>query len=255
MIIKNGELVAKGNKSGGSLDVNIQDQYSIPINLYLCVETDTLTLASTLTIDDVVISVTDATSADIGQVINIFEDTRFYQSIIVDISENDLTVASPLDFEFTTEAKVTIGSWNLAVDGSLGTITAYIKPPSGLKFDIYSLRVNLISDSRMDSSLFGSLDPLSNGILFRLVDGTTTNLPLVVNNMGFAEQGFEVYYDENSKADYYGFRAKKNYNVENGVSLRLNGATQDEFRLLIRDDLTDLSVMSCTINGHVVQED
>ena len=159
-----------------------------------------------------------------------------------------------MDFAFTTAAVIHIGTWNLAVDGSGTTKIAHIVVPPECKFNIYQLNISITDNVVMDSAKFGGISALTNGILFRMVNSTVKNLPLIVNNIGFSEQGCDISYDPKAPAGVYGFQAKKNYNIVNGVSLRLNGETNDEIQCLIRDDLTDLTMFNITINGHVAQD-
>jgi len=249
----NGNSIVRGCKNDQSLDVNIQDQYTQTVTLYLHVQEAETTLSSAASVDDTTITVTDATGIVTGQVITILEGSYFYQSLVTNVATNTLTLASPLDFDFTTSASVCCGDWNLNKDGSSTSIMAEICPPSNLKFDIYAINVHVTDQTEMDSSKFGGISELTNGILFRVVDGTTKNLALIVNNSGFQEHGFDLQFDDKAPAGYYGLHAFKSYIIKNGVSLRIDGSTNDTIQLWIRDDLTDLNLVSCTVMGHVVE--
>jgi hypothetical protein len=236
------------------LDVNVQDQYTQAVELYLHVHTAETTLASNASFDGTTIVVTSAIGMVIGQTITIRQGTRFYQSLIKNIAGTTITLQSPLDYAFTSGANVCAGDWNLKKNGSVTPVIAKICPPLDAKFDIYEFHVHLTDQTEMDSAKFGGLTALTNGILFRITDGYTKNLPLIVNNSGFQEHGFSIQYDDKAPAGYYGLHACKNYKEQNGVSFRLDGSTADTIELWIRDDLTALDLLSCTVLGHVVEE-
>lgn len=254
MNVINGETVIRGCRSDRSLDVNIQDQYSESVDLYFCSSYISPTLSSALTIGDKVFDVVDATGITAQQSINITENDRFFQSIITDVTGTTITMASPVDYAFTTGSTLCVGDWNLAKDGSTTSIKAYISPPPNAKFDIYSINVNITDQSVMDSAQFGGITALTNGVLFRTEDGTIKNLPVVTNNIGFQEIGFTLQYDSKAPSGFYGMAAKKNYSITNGICFLLDGSTGDELQIWIQDDLTGLDLLSVTANGHVVKD-
>ena len=238
----------------GNLQVAIQDQFTESVDLYAHIDKITPSLTVDTTLYDDFIIVDSIASVVAGDVIFITEGKRFFQSIVLSAAVLTINMASSLDFAFTTAAIVHIGSWNLNVDGSGTTQIAHVLVPPEAQVDIYQINVSITDNVDMDSAKFGGIAALTNGILFRVVNHTIKNLPLVVNNIGFSEQGFNISYDPNAPAGVYGFQAKKNYHEVNGVSLRLNGKTNDKLECLIRDDLTDLSLFDITVNGHIVQD-
>jgi hypothetical protein len=238
----------------GIFQVSIKDQFTDSIDLYAHIDKVQPAIIINTSLYDEAIVVDSIASVAAGDVIVIYEGCRFYQSIVLSAAVLTINLASPLDFAFTTAAVVHIGTWNLTVNGSVTPQIAHIFVPSECEFNIYQINVSITDDVVMDSAKFGGIAALTNGILFRVVNSTIKNLPLVVNNIGFSEQGFDINYDDKAPAGVYGFQAKKNYPVINGVSLRLNGATNDEIQCLIRDDLTDLTMLNITINGHVAQD-
>lgn len=237
----------------GIFQISIKDQFTDSVDLYAHIDKALPLITADTNLYDESITVDSITNVNAGDVIIIYEGCRFYQSLVLSAAVLDINLASPLDFAFTTAAIVHVGAWNLAVDGSITPQIAHIVVPSLCKFNIYQLNISIIDNVVMDSAKFGGIAALTNGILFRVVNGTIKNLPLVVNNIGFSEQGCDINYDDKAPAGVYGFQAKKNYPRVNGTSLRLNGDTNDKFECIIRDDLTDLTMFNISINGHVAQ--
>jgi len=239
-------------ESNNAVPVNVQDQHSDAVELYMHVTEASPAITADTAIDDESVAVDALTGVGVGDAITIREGVRSYQSLVTSSADLTIGLASPLDFAFTTAAGACVGAWNIAVDGSETAKVAMLHVPPGASFDIYSIAVNMTDETAMDSAKFGGIAALSTGILFRSVNGHTKNLPLIVNNKGFFEIGFNVTYDSKAPSGVYGLSAVKNYSSVNGVSLRLDGATDDRLELHIRDDLTGLTSMNITCNGHVV---
>jgi len=237
----------------GIFQVSIKDQYTNSVDLYAYINQATPLITVNTNLNDESIIVNSIAAVNAGDAIFISEGCKFYQSLVTSTAVLTINLAAPLDFVFTTEATIHTGPWNLAVDGSVTPKIAHILVPPKCEFNIYQLTISITDNVVMDSAKFGGISALTNGILFRIKNGFIKNLPLVVNNIGFAEQGCDIRYDDKAPAGVYGFQAKKNYLKTNGVALRLNGATQDQLQCIIRDDLTDLTMMNITINGHVAQ--
>lgn len=238
----------------GTVDVFIQDQYTNAIDLYAYIDKATPSITVDTSIDDKSITVNSIVDVAADDVITIFEDNRIFQSIVSTASNSVIHFASQLDYAFTTDSTVDIGNWNLAVDGSSSPITAHIPLPPSAKWDVYQINISMIDNTVMDSSKFGGIPALANGIVLRLINGKNKNLALIFSNIGFSEQGFDITYDPKPPSGVYGFQAKKNYHITNGISLRLDGSIGDEICLIISDSLGDLTSFDITINAHVVED-
>ena len=230
---------------------NIAETTNETVNLYLTIDVVTPSIAVNTVINSRSLTVVNAAGILAGHAITIKEGSRHFQSIIQSVVGNTINMASGLDYAFTTAASVRVGNWNLNLDGSIATKTAYIQPPPNAIYEIHEVRMSITDDVAMDSAKFGGITALTNGLLFRLTNGITKNGPLIVNNIGFAEQGFEVFYDDKAPAGLYGVRTRINIKSVFGSVLRINGATGDKLNLLIQDNLTDLSLVTCTVSGNV----
>ena len=234
--------------------VIIQDQYSTSIDLYLCKQNGVTTLTEDVNIDDTSITVVSNTGAVVGDCINIREDTRYFQSIVSNINGNIISFASPLDYNFTTNAEVCFGEWDLSTaNGTLvNPIEFSICPPPNAIYDIYEITVSFEDNAVMYESTFGGITQLTNGFIIRISDGYTKNLCLVSNNAGFREYGFDNIYEDKVPSGTYAFSAKKNYKKTNGVSLRIDGKTQDKIIVIVQDNLNALTKLAVTVHGHIV---
>lgn len=252
--VRVGEGVRVPTESNGAVPVNIQDQHSPAVILYLYRHDVTTSLQYSTSVDTSFVSVNTITGIEEGDAITIYEGTHIFQSIVLDTTNNIIELSSPIDYAFTTQAEVHVGPWNMTVDGSSVAQEFHIHPPPLSDFDIYTVVISITDNSEMDSKKFGGITQLPRGIVLRLENGTTHNLCLIVNNIGFSEQGYTLEYDSKAPSGVYGLRVCKNYHERNGVSLRLVGSSNDAYKIIIQDNLTSLSSMNITINGHYVTQ-
>jgi len=241
-------------ESNNAVPVNIQDQHSESVDLYLHLDTAQPTLTSPIAVDEVVFDIDSNAGIAGGDAITIHEGAFFYQALVVSSTALSVTVSTPCDKVFTVDADMYIGAWNMAVDGTVPK-TFEVHPPPSLEFDIYSITISGLSETQMDGTTFlGIADGITNGLLLRVVDGQTKNLGLIVNNLGFEEFGYLTTYLGANKKSEYGMLSMKHVRDDNGVSIRLNGTTVDKFEAIIRDNLASESLMAVIIHGHVVTD-
>lgn len=234
----------------GQSNTRIIERSYEPADLYLYQTVISPTITANVTLDDIVITVNDTTGATNGDVITFYEGIRFFQSIVKSFTATTITIQSPIDFAYTTDALVDIGIWNMAVNGSSITQIFSIKSPQLASLNIHTINCTMLDSSDMDDGKFGGIAQLTNGIIFKLVDGIKKNLALVVNNLGFYEIGFSTAYSAKAPAGKYGFRARRYIPEINGVILKLSHADDAEFQVHIQDDLTDLDLVTFTVNGY-----
>ena len=242
-------------ESNGAVPVNIQDQHTEGVCLYLYRTDATPTLTSSIAIDDTVFDIDDNANISDGDAITLFEGIKFYQSLVVSSTATTVTVATPCDKIYTVAASIEVGPWNMAVDGSTVSQTFHIHPPPGVDFDIYTITISGLDDLGMDSTTFlGIVDGITNGVVIRAVNGTIKNMGLFVNNLGLEEFGYSMRFPPINKKSEYGMVARKNIRESNGISIRLRGADEDTIEVIIRDALQSQSLMAVIMNGHVVTD-
>ena len=253
--MSNTSIDSSYNEDYQALDVLPQDPEYIGFNLYLCSQLAETTLASNATLNGNTIVVTNATGFATGKAINISQGNRIFQSLITNVTGTTITLASPLDYAFTTGAIVETGNWNLNQNGSVTPVIFKIKPPSGVKFHITAISITITDDGTMDDSKFGSLAALANGIVCRRVNGNIANFFLITNNRGFYQTGYDYQYNDRAGGTgAYGFLARKKIREVNGNIISLNGATDDELQIIVRDNLTGLTEFTVQAHGHIVED-
>jgi len=255
--------------SEGNLETIKQDQHTEIIDLKLHITLDTLTLLANYAVGDTSIDV--ETTGDIpviGDSICLKESTSFYQSevlTVTPIAGNQYTLGMdmPLDYPFTTSAFGCLNDDNLAVDGSVTPVVYQVSPENltDVEWDLTRLLLSFRGpgygtppNDHPDSAGFGAMGPITNGIVLRSVNGITKNIFNAKTNFDFSSRAYDVDYVDANKIGEYGVSVRRSFNGDdkNGVTIRLEAATEDAFQIIVHDDLTDMTEFVAVIQGHVV---
>lgn len=236
-------------------DVFIQDQHSTIVDLHLHEHGIDLTLAINTVLGSKIITLEPGHGLAFGNFISFEEVGRCYEGQVIAVAVDDITLDSPLDFAFTIAANLHESKPDLNVNGLVTPVVFHNGPASGCKWDITRMIFLIESTQIMDSSKFGSLDALINGIVVRKKDGTFKNIFNVKTNGEFALRSFDVVYDDRAPAGTFGFRVRTTFagQSKRGVTIRLDGNLGDELETLVQDDLTGLSKFRIIMQGHRVQ--
>ena len=243
------------NISNNVIDVSIQDYTGEIQSYFLTYILKETTLTSNAMINGNQINVVDTTGCNMGNAVNIYDDRSFYQGLIISLTATSINLTPPLDKSFMqANSFVECGDTNMAYDGLTTPRVYSIHPPTNVSWDITSSVISILDNTIMDSAKFGGIPALSNGFLIRTVDGTTKNLLLAYNNNGFKLRGFEVDYIDRAPSGVYGLNAFIDVKRAYGAVFRIDGRLNDTMETLIQDDLTGLTRMVMTINGHTTDE-
>jgi hypothetical protein len=245
----------------GGLDVYIQDQHTGIVDLFLMNVEGTFTLASTVTIDTNTFTATGGHGITTGDTVFLSEGIRFSQFTVLNVVTDTITVDSPIDVAYTTGATCQRGITNMNVDGSSTPVIFSIAPldisPTSNQWDIVRMIFAIQDGSSMDSSMFGSIaGGITNGVVIRQKDGLFQNYFNIKTNGDFALRAYDISFDDRaSPQGEYFFRSRRTFGgaSKTGVTIRLAGEDNDEFQVIIQDDLTSLDSFSVTVQGHVVE--
>lgn len=247
-------------ENNGGVPVNLQDQHTEMVVAPLCITINSGTLlASPTVVDDSTLTLSAGHGASIGDILTIGEGDHFYWATILDFAggANVPTVDSPLDYAFTTAALVVVGNDNLNAVGTLAApITASLTPSPTTLWDITRIHVSIIDNVVMDSSKFGGIAGLTNGVVLRAVDGQVKNIVNVKSNGQLAATSSFYAYDEKAPAGVFGFVSNHVFGGQDhvGVTIRLVGSDGDTLEAIIQDDLSDLTIVKILAIGHVVTD-
>lgn len=254
-------MVKVTNLDNTALDVMIQDQTSDIVDYYLCRDLFTLELAIDSVIDEYTVTVVDGSSVVNGTYVCLQEGIRAFQAqVLSGGGTNTLTLDTPLDFSFTTEASVANRDPRLNVNGSVTPVIAYLAPKKGVKWDITRINGNILTPFAQGAASdvkFGGVSALTRGCVIRKSNGIHhTIFNFKTNGQLKLRTGpSDVTYTEASPSTSYGtgFRRTFNGQEKNGVAIRLDGEKGDRLEILIQDDLTVTTDFKIVAQGHVVE--
>jgi hypothetical protein len=249
-------------KSDGSIDINLQDQTTDPVIFKFNRIAESTILADTASSGSYTIVVDDTTGAANNAYVIIFNpDTeRFYKGSILSISDDTLTVDTPLDSTFPDSSFVDFTRTNMNVDGSATVQTFGVRgvsaSPIGVTVDITRIIIHCQAASAVDLASFADISALTNGLVLRVRDGRNFNIFNVKSNGELAALMYDwtPYLATNPQQGVDGFLGRLTFAGQNkiGVALRLEPGEDLEF--LIQDDLTGVDLLEVTAEGHIVEE-
>ncbi len=235
--------------------IEIQDMTNDSVDLRLTRKLGDITLAGPTAQGDTIITLdTRDHEVLVGDIICFKQDSRFYQGIALVVDQDKITLDSPLDHAFTPLALGSRNTGALNVNGAVTPVTFSIGPASGTAWHILQVRFGITDGSAMDDALFGGITALTKGVLIRRKDGTYKNLFNLKSNTDFLMACQSAVYADKAPSGSYGFRAVKDYQVQHGVVISLDGTAGAELELVVQDDLTGLTSFRVNVIGHVVRD-
>jgi hypothetical protein len=179
---------------------------------------------------------------------------RSFLAIVTNTVGDVITVDRPIDHNFATA--VTLGrivTTNMAVDGSV-TPQVFSARAGSVELDFTRFIIKMLSGTSMDDGRFGSIPPLTNGFVFRIVNSFQKTIFNFKTNGEIGNFCFDVRYADKAPAGQYGLSARITFGGQSkhGVVLRIG--TNDVLQWIVQDDLTGLDTLQVVGQGHEVHE-
>ena len=243
-------------ESNGWVPVNIQDQSSEMVSLYMREVINTITLASNITLWAYTCTLTAGHGVVVGNYIVFKEGDRFFQAEVIIVATNTITVDSPFDYAFTTAAVGQRCNINMTVDWSSTPRVFYVSPANLTNFKFHITHISLVirSGNDMDTSKFGSLTKLTKGCVLWTKDWAYKKLFNFKTNGDIGLYTSDLQFDPKAPSWEYGLQATKYFTGQDkmGVTLMLDSATSDELQMIIQDNLTGLTRFVVLVEWHRV---
>jgi hypothetical protein len=241
-------------EEGDTLKVREQDLTRPPIHVYLQTnEKDNIKLTSEMAFNTAILNVSTGHGITTDHHLFIAEGNFYIQSKVKAVVGNTITISTPTANIFTTDATITRGKINMAVDGSSNNVT-FTSLIEKLKdtLDIQYVKIRMTHTSAGDDSKFGDQSALTNGVLFRHDNSLIFNLGNYQSNGEFHDFGGEVNYDDKAGGGKHStkidFDIKKIY----GVVFRMVPVTVDRFFAIVRDKLdTSIATFYVSLMGQL----
>lgn len=251
-------------RSDNSIDVNVQDQTTDRVSLFLAEVLGDITLLSGATKDASSFNITtDGVVPVVGNFVCLQENEKITQVEIVSVTpvagnEYTIGVAIPLDVAYSASGGCTVQNVDMNVNGSVTPVSFRVAPVPGTTWDITRMIVSMTHASQGDDGLYGNIAKLTNGVYYRKEDGQTSqNLYNARENSDYRIEGYDVAFPVRSGGGgTHGTAARITFagQDKSGVVIRLDGDLTESFLGTVRDDLSPLTTHRVKVQGHVVQD-
>lgn len=231
-----------------STDVTIQDATTPPVDTYflnapgaqfsLSVDTP-ISGVETLEYDFVATSGHGIIIGDEILLLDFVSDRELY-AFVVNVVGDVITIDRPIDHMFA--AATTICRFvdsNMAVDGSV-TPVIYTMRGGTTPLDIVRMLITMSDDSPMDDGTFGGLDSLTNGLVFRVVDGYQKTVFNFKNNSDIKQFCYDVEYADKAPAGLYGLSSRIAFGGQHTHGTVFRVSNNSRIQWIVQDDLRGL---------------
>lgn len=256
-----------------AIDISVQDQTTAPLDFYFVkINGVPTTLDGAITTVDpttfvYAFDVADATNFAAGDRVGIFEDStaeRYFFAEILDVTNETITVDTPLDFNFSDGVTVASFDRNMNVDGSSTPqiFQVEVGPTSALSIDLNRIMYQMKTSIAPTLALFGDLAGLTNGIVLRTVraaDDSIQNIWTIKDNAQLVLHAFDLTFYSVTGQGQDGLASRSTFNGQDkrGVAVRLEPG--DKLQLVIQDNLlaaqssAQITEFFLMAQGHVVE--
>jgi len=239
------------------VDVNIQDQITPPLDTYFLQSISNFsllsdTIASTATVLEYNFTAVAAHGIAIGNeiiLIDVADDREFYGTVI-NVVGDVITMDRPLDHAYASATTLgRIVTSEMAVEGSLATPQIYTVRGGTEPADVVRMLITMLDGSSMDDGKFGGITALTNGLVFRVVDGYQKTIFNFKTNQDLRQFCYDVNYASKAAAGSYGLSSRLTFGGQHthGVVLRVDNTSIIQW--VVQDDLTGLDSLKIAAQG------
>ena len=220
-------------------------------------ESNTLAVVTVVDSRDITISAAHGltTGNDAGKYIEITEGNFFYQSRIISVAGDVITMDSPMNHVYPVGSIIYLSTSDMRVDGSTVPKVFTIKPTADQMGYFSRCILTAASTTVQDFTTLGGISALSVGCLLRVkvAGGSYNNIINFKSNGDWIERAFGHTFLVNNGNNVRSFISAKSFEAA-GADVHLSGLLEEELQLVIQDDLTSASntVITMTAQGTAI---
>lgn len=250
-------------ETNGGLPVNIQDQTSPPVDTYFLRQLGSFSLAAdTVASGATTLNYTFTATTGHGlvagneiQLLDLTTQTRMF-AMVTNVATDTITLDRPIDHVFPAAATIAqIVSSDMAVDGSVTPVIFTVRAGTN-PVDITRLIFHIDDNGSMDDGKFGSLAPLTNGLVFRFYDTKRLTIFNWKTNGEVKHFSYDGQYTDStlgpSGQESFSSRISFGGQSKHGVVLRISD--DDVLQFIVQDDLSSLGSVQVVAQGHEVTD-
>ena len=266
VIQENGKKALAVTGGGQALDVALQDQTTDAIIVYFNQVHDSTALAVAvpdITTDPRIIVVDSATGIIVGSYIILFDPTsvRFSTFFVTAVNGVNITLDSPIDFEYPIGTSVDVAIVDMSVNGSVtpqvfGLRGVGTPPGIEVSFDVTRIIFTCIAASPVSLSLFADLSALTNGLLLRSRNARIKNIFNVKDNREIQGLMFDFTPSvaTNPAQGEDGFVSRLTFAGQNKIGVAIRLPIGEDLEIWVQDNLLGITSFRIRAEGHIVEE-
>lgn len=243
----------------GSLDVYLQDQTTRSVDFALLRSIGgPYTLANPTVVGSYDIELTAGHPFVGGEMIFLASAEQRLTALVMSVLVNVITLNIPVPVVFPV-ATTYVGnvSANMNVNGSVTPVAFYVLlgAIATVSIDITRVHIWIVDDAAMDDTKFAGIAALTRGCLPRIIraDGSieySGNTFRTNGELGLSAS--EKTYEDKSGGGLYGLTVRYILGGQSGRGVVIRLDPGDRFEILVQDDLTAVSSIYTTAQGHYV---
>jgi hypothetical protein len=185
--------------------------------------------------------------------LDVVGDRSFFAEVL-NVATNTITVDRPIDNDFPSASALgRIVSTAMNVNGAV-TPVAFSLRAGSIPVDSVRFIVTMTDDSVMDDGKFGGITALTRGVVFRIVNSFQKTIFCFKSNQEIKQFCYDVNYSDRAPSGTFGLSARISFGGpdKHGVVLRI--ADDDVLQWVVQDDLTALTSMKVSVQGHDTED-
>lgn len=246
-------------ESTGELTTHLHPYSTAPLIIPFHTTTNSTTLATAATAkDDLSFDVASTTGFIAGAYITIYNisGNRWFQAHQVGaVSGSTVTVDTPLDFEYQIGDQISVGSSDLAVDGSSTSVVYTVRDPeAGLTLTGDITRIILVMECATACSWaeFGDLTALTNGLVLRKTDSVYQNIFNVKSNKELANVMYDTdIFIAGGPAGVDGVKGRITFGGDSKIGTIIRLASGEDLELIVQDNIAGLTSFQVYAEGYI----
>jgi len=266
VIQANGKTALAVTGGGQSLDVLPQDRTTDPIIVYFNQVHNSTALAVAvpdITTNPRIIVVADATGIVVGSYIILFDpdSLRFSTFFVTAVNGVNITLDSPIDFEYPIDTFVDVAIIDMSVNGSVtpevfGLRGVGAPPGIELTLDVTRIIITCIASSPVTLSLFANLTALTNGLLMRARNGRVKNIFNVKDNREIQSVMFDYVPSTalNPAQGEDGFVSRLTFSGPSKIGVAVSLPIGEDLEVWIQDNLLGITDLRIRAEGHIEED-
>lgn len=250
--------IETSNRGNVAVPVFLQDQTTEALDVPFLLDRGNFTINGDTTRDSRFFNANAGHGIAVEDIVELADSASFMQARVKDVIVNAIEIDTPINHVYLDGALGIRATDDLRVDGSVTPQVFSILPLAGQSGDLTRIILTIESSNSMDFTKFGDQAALTNGCVLRVKreNGDFRNQLNFKTNGDFIEKAYDHTVLPRAGSGGYGMVFRLTYagQENHGVAIRVDGDLNEEWQIVIQDDLSSgFLKIRMTSGGHELQ--